>query len=136
MGVSFVSLGHVAEALGWRITVKDGTATLDGEEAGVGGPSWSYTAAELRDLAALFTGAADLLDGGEKEQVENALTPEQIEALPVGAVVRDREGDEWTRHASTGRFQWGMGDTACALADELYAGYRPITLVSTPGDQQ
>jgi hypothetical protein len=79
MGVNFVPAGGlVAEVLGWRITVKDGVATLDGGSAGAwtgdGVEHWTceYTVGELRDLAALFTGAAHLLEAEQRQQGSQA----------------------------------------------------------------
>jgi hypothetical protein len=145
MGVHFESLGHVAEALAWRITVKDGIATLSGEAAGAWGPrgdesgpfECEYTADELRDLAALFTGAADLLDGKPaglltlKPSAE--LTADQVDALPIGAKVKDMHGDVWTRFG--GDEPWALGSREMggdSTSAYIHHYYRPITLLSVP----
>jgi hypothetical protein len=82
MGVNFVPAGGLmAEVLGWRITVKDGVAMLDGEHANAFAPdsgnTWEpwdqeYTVEELRDLAALFTVAAHLLEAEQRQRGSQA----------------------------------------------------------------
>jgi hypothetical protein len=136
-GVNFVSMGHTAEVLAWRITVKDGVATLDGEAAGayadpgndpVNQP-WrcEYTAAELRDLAALFTGAAELLARQQVAPTGEGLSLTELERLPVGASVRDRDGDAWHKVSGDG---WSLNSGSARESTAFMWGYAPLTLVS------
>lgn len=138
-GVNFVSMGHTAEVLAWRITVKDGVATLYGGEAGAyvdqGSDTpdeWTcvYTADELRDLAALFSGAADLLDG---EQKLAELWSGELDALPIGAKVLDCDDDPWTKISDD---QWRLKDSGIVESAGWVRQYGPFTLVSSKDGAQ
>jgi len=67
--------------------------------------------------------------------VGQELTTADLEALPVGAHVEDRDGDPcWKRPASTG-LSWnrnGGPDEAPFLTAQSVALHAPVTLVSLP----
>lgn len=75
--VEFKSIGHVAEVYGWKLTVRDGVAELSLDHLPNGG---ELNATELRALAELFAGAADLIEG---KPAADPLSIDQMEALPV-----------------------------------------------------
>lgn len=56
-------------------------------------------------------------------------TPEELDALPVGSVVRDRDGDEWT---SLGEGVWETQETEPFGSDRIVRKWAPLTLVSRP----
>ena len=144
MGIKFESLGHVAETLGWTVRVVNGTAVLISTDAGAydrTDTAWEaqYSVKDLRQLADLLSGAADLLDDtdGNSPPVKpgQELTLEQLKALPVGSKVRDREGDVWTRLPAADQFEWGMNNDTVANSSTnfIHRNFSPLTLVSADG---
>lgn len=137
--IEFKSMGHEANAHGWKVIVRNGAAELisDGSGAYFGAADESpwcegYSATELRDLAEMFAAAANLLEQVPpvKSVTRSALTLEQLIGFPEGSVVLDGDKEKWVKrsdgmwgylsmsttgfqgHTSKYIMQWG--DVTCA----------------------
>ena len=57
-------------------------------------------------------------------------TAEELDALPVGSVVRDRDRDEWTKRATPA--VWVTPETRPFGSEHVARKWAPLTLVSRP----
>ncbi len=61
---------------------------------------------------------------------EKITTAEELDALPVGSVVLDRDGDEWTKQATPA--VWVTPETRPFGSEHVTRKWAPLTLVSRP----
>ena len=61
---------------------------------------------------------------------EKITTAEELDALPVGSVVRDRDRDEWTKRATPP--VWVTPETRPFGSEDVARKWAPLTLVSRP----
>lgn len=123
--VEFKSAGHVAEVYGWKIEVVPGkTAYLNVRDGSFGA---RFTAEELREISAMFIGAADLMQGFGP----GPLTAEELEALPADARVFDKDDDVWIKQEDSGMWHWtSPGGGLTSTSDRLAGSYGPIRSAS------